>query len=285
VHRRRGREEWRRGKSGGGEGRAEHRVAPLLGVIHDQVESDLSPHVEEDVRVGRETEAAQEVERRRVRLPRAAILVRSATTTPPTQHEPTRSLSLLLCRSFPCSRHVSTLSSRCAPVRHRFSHERSLNRASSIKVLHSGDPTPSLLDAFVRMPFRCARFWSGRGTPHDAPSCRVPGAAPCLAPLCSGLRTMCFLCRWMRACVLARPHPNTQGQGLVVVKSGVPLLGVVPRTVTYVPGSRPSCRAYVLRAGEGLRVPWRPSQVHPSAMMNAACLHAHAGAVPHAARV
>jgi hypothetical protein len=30
-------------------------------------------------------------------------------------------------------------------------------------------------------------------------------------------------------------------------------------------------------------VPWRPSQVHPSAMLNAACLHAHAGAVPHAA--
>jgi hypothetical protein len=173
------------------------------------VELDLSPHVEEDIRVGRETGAAQEAERRHVRLPRAAILVRPATTTPPTQHEPTCSLSLLLRRSFPCSKHVSALSSRCAPVRHRFSHERLLNRASSVEVLHSGDPTPSLLDAFVCTPLCCARFWSGRGTPHDTPSCCVPGAAPCLAPLCSGLRTMCFLCRWMRACVLAQPHPNT----------------------------------------------------------------------------
>jgi hypothetical protein len=56
-----------------------------------------------------------------------------------------------------------------------------------------------------------------------------------------------------------------QGQGLVVVKSGVPLISVVPCAVTCVPGSRPSCRAYVLRVGEGLCAPWHPSRVHPSA--------------------
>jgi hypothetical protein len=56
-----------------------------------------------------------------------------------------------------------------------------------------------------------------------------------------------------------------QGQGLVVVKSGEPLIGVVPCAVTCVPGSRPSCRAYVLHVGEGLCAPWRPIQVHPSA--------------------
>jgi hypothetical protein len=95
-------------KSGGGEEGAERRVAadsPLLGAIRDQVEPDLSPREEEDVHVGRETGAAQEAERHRVRLPRTAIFVRTATTTPPTQREPTRSLSLLLRRShllYPC---------------------------------------------------------------------------------------------------------------------------------------------------------------------------------------
>jgi hypothetical protein len=88
------------GKSGGGEGRTGRRVAtnaPLLGADREQVEPDLSLREEEDVRVGRKTGAAQEVERRRVRLPGAAIFVRPVTTTPPTQREPTRSLA------FPCT--------------------------------------------------------------------------------------------------------------------------------------------------------------------------------------
>jgi hypothetical protein len=101
VRRRGGREEWRRGKSGGGEGGVERRVTPLLGAIRDQVEPDLSLREEEDVRVGRETGAVQKAERRRVRIPRAAIFIRPVTTTPPTQREPTHSLSLLLHRSFP----------------------------------------------------------------------------------------------------------------------------------------------------------------------------------------
>jgi hypothetical protein len=70
---------------------------PLLGVVRDQVELDLSPCEEGDVCVGRKTRAAQEAERRRVRLPGAAIFTRPATTTPPTQREPTRSLA------FPCA--------------------------------------------------------------------------------------------------------------------------------------------------------------------------------------
>jgi hypothetical protein len=102
VRRHGGREEWRRGKSGGGEGGVECRVTSLLGAIRDQVEPDLSPREEEEVHVGRETGASQKAERRHVRIHRAAIFIRLATTTPPTQREPTHSLSLLLHRSFPC---------------------------------------------------------------------------------------------------------------------------------------------------------------------------------------
>jgi hypothetical protein len=71
--------------------------APLLGAVRDQVEPDLSPCEEGDVRVGRKTRAAQEAERRRVRLPGATIFARPTMTTPPTQREPTRNLA------FPCT--------------------------------------------------------------------------------------------------------------------------------------------------------------------------------------
>jgi hypothetical protein len=77
---------------------------------------------------------------------------------------------------------VSAASSSYTPVRRCFSLERSVIRTFSVGVLHRGDPTPSLLDAFVRTLLRCARFWSGGGTPHDALLCHVLGAAPCLVP-------------------------------------------------------------------------------------------------------
>jgi hypothetical protein len=76
-----------RGKeSGGGEKGVVQRVAadvPLLGVVHERVEPDLSPHGEGNVRVGRETGAVREAEHHRVHLPDAAFFVKSATTTSP----------------------------------------------------------------------------------------------------------------------------------------------------------------------------------------------------------
>jgi hypothetical protein len=60
---------------------------PLLGAVRERVEPDLSPRGEGNVHVEREAGAAQEVEHRRVCLPGAAIFVKPATTTSPTQRE------------------------------------------------------------------------------------------------------------------------------------------------------------------------------------------------------
>jgi hypothetical protein len=106
---------------------------------------------------------------------------------------------------------VSAPSIRCAPVPSSFPHERPPNHASSVVAWHLGDPTPSLQDAYVRVPLHCSRCRLGRGTPHDAPPRRVSGAALCLAPLCSGLRAVLVLCRWRvshPSC--GHAHPSAQ---------------------------------------------------------------------------
>jgi hypothetical protein len=76
--------------------------APLLGAGREQVEPDLSPREEGNVRVEREAGAAQEAERRRVRLPGAATFVRPVTTTLPTQREPNRNVAFLCAVPLPC---------------------------------------------------------------------------------------------------------------------------------------------------------------------------------------
>jgi hypothetical protein len=76
--------------------------APLLGVGREQVEPDLSPREECNVRVEREAGAAQEAERRCVRLPGAATFVRPVMTTSSTQREPNRNLAFLCVVPLPC---------------------------------------------------------------------------------------------------------------------------------------------------------------------------------------
>jgi hypothetical protein len=104
----------------------------------------------------------------------------------------------------------SAPSSRCAPVCRRSPHEQPPNHAFSVEAWHRGDPMPSLQDVFVQAPLRCARCRSGRGTPHDAPPCRMPGVTSCVVPLCSGLRAMMVLCRGLhtRAVAMRTPTPK-----------------------------------------------------------------------------
>jgi hypothetical protein len=86
---------------------------------------------------------------------------------------------------------VSAPSSRCAPVPSSFPHERPPNHASSVVAWHLGDPTPSLQDAYVRVPLHCSRCRLGRGTPHDAPPRRVPR---CASRLCVPAFVPCWFC-------------------------------------------------------------------------------------------
>jgi hypothetical protein len=109
---------------------------------------------------------------------------------------------------------VSAPSSRCAPVPSSFPHERPPNRTISVVACHHGDPTSSLQDSYVWVPLRCSRCRSGLGTPHDTPLRRMPGAAPCLAPLCSGLQAMLVLCWWgFSHPSHGHAYPNAQGHG------------------------------------------------------------------------
>jgi hypothetical protein len=78
----------------------------------------------------------------RVRLPLAAIFDRPATTTPPTQREPTHSLVVLLRHTFPLFSCLSA-SLRVAVCRALlYSHERPTCRAALVETPHRGHPSP-----------------------------------------------------------------------------------------------------------------------------------------------
>jgi hypothetical protein len=184
---------------------------PLLEAVHERVEPDLSPRREGNVRVGRETIAALEAEHRRVRLPGFAFFVKTATTTSPTQREPTRSLAFLCVVPF------SSLPCLWACLR---AAER---RCATATPMSGRRPAPSLWCRHTVATPGCHAVCPGEHTLVLRPMFVGPritprrDAVPCAerASCLGHLRAVMILYRWVPLCAVAVRTPAPKAESLL----------------------------------------------------------------------